>query len=170
MISLPVEELKNIRKDTHLIPVQSLTDVLNLNDEYGLTGSLVEIELELSLQEGGNFGIMLSNSFGDEYHIGYDGVNNEYFSDRIKAGNTEFSKEFAKQAHTAPRIRKDKNLKMHLFFDTASAELFADNGEVVLTDIYFPGEPFTSFQFYSNSPVEIKSGAVYSLNSIWNKE
>jgi fructan beta-fructosidase len=36
---------------------------------------------------------------------------------------------------------------MHLFFDVASCELFADDGTVVMTDIFFPNGDFSKFEF-----------------------
>jgi sucrose-6-phosphate hydrolase SacC (GH32 family) len=55
---------------------------------------------------------------------------------------------------------------MHLFFDVASCELFADGGETVLTDIYFPTKNFGRIRFESlNGAVNIKSAMLYELKS-----
>jgi len=44
--------------------------------------------------------------------------------------------------HHAPRFSNTKNVEMTVFFDKASAELFADKGWTVITDIFFPNEAF----------------------------
>jgi fructan beta-fructosidase len=59
-------------------------------------------------------------------------------------------------------------MRLHFFFDRASCELFADGGRSVMTEVFFPNEPFSGWQFYvDHGSVKIISGQVYGLRSIW---
>ena len=170
MISNPVKELESIRGKKYKIPLQDLDGTMNLNENHALSGNLFEIELDLIIDEKNIFKIVLSNDKGEEYEIGYDGTNQQFFSNRMKAGKADFSEVFANAVHIAPRIRKDSLLKLHLYIDIASAELFADNGEVVMTDIFFPENGFSNISLKSEGKVEIQSGTIYELSSVWEEK
>jgi len=118
--------------------------------------------------ESADFGVILSNADGEEYRIGFDGRTNMFYSDRRNAGDSSFSESFANRVHRAPRTSADETIEMRIFFDVASAELFADGGRVVLTDIFFPTTPFDRIAVYSrNGRAKLLDGKVTRLNAIW---
>ena len=100
-------------------------------------------QMEALLEFTGDMAVELSNKKGEVYRIGYNSKTNEYYSDRTRSGELGFSDKFAAAIHKAPGIVHDSTKTMHIFFDVASAELFADDGQTVLTDIFFPTEDFT---------------------------
>ncbi len=126
---------------------------IDLTEKLGFSPSKMEVLLEIELPENGGseFGIVLSNTRGEEYIVGFDPGKNEYFSDRTKAGSHHFSNKFAVKRHTAPRASKDKIIRLQLIFDVASCELFADNGMVAMTEIFFPTENFSQLKLYEKS-------------------
>ena len=168
MISQPVAELQSIRDKKYKIKTQTLNGNLDLNKQHNLSGNLFEIELELVMKGSDIFTVSFSNDAGENYQVGYDAGKQHFFSNRMKAGKSAFSEIFANKIHTAPRVSTEEKVKLHLFVDVASAELFADDGEVVLTDIFFPKDGFTNISLSSNSPIEITSGTIYLLNRIWS--
>ena len=97
----------------------------------------------------------LSNIKNEKYQIGYNGGTNEFFSDRQNAGKKAFSKQFAVEIHTAPRFSKNPIIEMQIFLDVASAELFADKGWTVMTDIFFPNEDFNQLDLVADGPIEL---------------
>ena len=59
-------------------------------------------------------------------------------------------------------------MKFQVFFDVASVELFADDGLVALTDIFFPNEAFNRIKLYAeDGEVQLDNGDIYELRSIW---
>jgi len=55
--------------------------------------------------------------------------------------------------------------------DVASVELFTDNGEVLMTDIFLPDEKYSQLKLYSNEvSVRLKSGKITNLKSIWEEK
>lgn len=169
----PVRELTSLRTDDgSTLDPADIQGALDLTGKPDATPAALEAVLEFELPQGTttDFGVELSNSQGERYRIGYDAAKNVFYSDRTQAGKTDFSENFVRQRHEAPRLVSDAKVRFHLFFDVASAELFADDGATVLTDIYFPSEDFSSIRLYAEKgSVRLTSGTLYSLRSIWKK-
>jgi fructan beta-fructosidase len=170
LFSLPVKELQMLRTASHKIENQEIAGEIDLTKRLEFPPAQMELTLEIELAEASpaNFGIELSNAKGEKYRIGYDAAANKFYSDRTQAGEGAFSKKFAEKIHTAPRLSTDKTLRLHLFFDVASAELFADDGATAVTDIFFPSEVFSTVKIYAEKgKVKLSKGEAYSLKSIW---
>ncbi len=75
--------------------------------------------------------------------FGYDNTNNNFFIDRRKTGNIKFSEKFANRVSLAKRTSISPNLEGKIILDKTSIELFFDNGETVMTEIFFPKSPFS---------------------------
>ena len=176
----PVKELKSLRKKSFELPKGEITEKIDLSDKLKFSPAQSEWVLEFKLPEDltpavssvdrfrGSVGIELSNAKGETYRIGYDGNKNQFFSDRTKSGDHSFSKTFAAGIHTAPRISKAGVLRIHLYFDVASAELFADDGSTVMTELYFPTEIFNQAKiFVEGEKLTLSSGSIYALSRIW---
>ena len=166
----PVRAFQILRGARYALHKTVLSTNLDLTDSLGFVPTLSELELEFDLAEGqkGKFGVELSNSTGEQYRIGFDAAANQFFSDRTKAGDASFSPDFAKQVSVAARQSKDKKLRLHLFFDAASVEMFADGGATGMTEIFFPSEDFHRMKlFIDGSPGLTVEGNVYRLNRIW---
>jgi fructan beta-fructosidase len=128
----------------------------------------IVFEVDLSGTTARDFGISLSNKQGENYRIGFNAAGNYFYSDRTKAGSHEFAANFALKKHTAPRIGDHRILKMRLFFDTASVELFADDGKTALTDIFFPTQDFNDFEIYAqDGTIRLIQLQMWKLKSIW---
>lgn len=164
--SKPVKELQELRTKATDVAAQEIAETLDLL----MRNSLAELELEFDLSKTppAEFGVRLSNSKGETVLIGYESATNRYFIDRSKSGKIDFSEDFAKERQYAPRFSTDRTLKLHLFIDVASVELFADDGLSVLTSIFFPTENFTTAQIYSKTgSIQLTGGKVYELKTIW---
>ncbi|MCB0588142.1 MAG: GH32 C-terminal domain-containing protein, partial [Phaeodactylibacter sp.] len=167
LLSQPVKELESLRGEVFSLEGQTVERELDMGGQSGVSPSQMEVILEAELPEGPetDFGIALSNSKGEKYRIGYNAAKNEFYSDRTKAGVTGFSEKFAAKIHTAPRISTERGLRLHLFFDVASCEMFADGGEVVMTEAFFPSEDFSEVKLYSSGgDVKVIEARVYPLN------
>jgi len=91
----------------------------------------------------------------------------QLFCDRTKAGKTDFSVDFPARIIANHTIR-DGVLQLSIFIDVASAEMFADNGKTVMTNIFFPNEDFNQLKVYSkNGSVKLKEGAFYAFDTIY---
>ena len=122
-------------------------------------------QMEILIEFEGDMAVELSNGKGEIYRIGFNASSNEFYSDRTSAGKADFSNEFAQRIHSAPRSSKNSTVNMQIFFDVASVELFADGGETVITDIFFPSEDFDNAELVFDG--KLIRADLYEMKSIW---
>lgn len=166
VFSQPVKELQALRGKQYRVENLVVDGEMDWTDQLGFSPATLEMELDVELPAGSKpaFGVALSNAKGETYRVGFDAANHVFFSDRTKAGPAGFSEKFAAKRHLAPRMADGKTVHLHLFFDRASCELFADDGEVVMTDIYFPTEDFTQVKLFSNGgSVQLKTALAWQM-------
>jgi len=166
----PVSELALLRDMSHRFERKVISGNEDITTAIGFPIATSEIRLEFKIEENSNadFGIELSNGMGETYGIGFDSESNSFYSDRSNAGRHDFSDKFADRVHRAPRLETGETASMHIVFDVASAELFADDGATVLTDIFFPSEPFDRIAIYSNNaPTTVNVAEINHLEGIW---
>lgn len=152
LISKPVEELEALRSDS--TPIADRQTLQNATGELVLSFDLEENQDEI-------LGFTLSNGLKEKLRIGFDPGENVFFVDRREAGKTDFSEAFAGR-HTAPRLSDSQQLRLHVYLDRASIELFADDGKTVLTEIFFPNEDFTELEILGMKYLE--NGMIYDLH------
>jgi fructan beta-fructosidase len=161
----PLKELTALRTDAQEIESGVLTEKKTLP----LTPNAAEFDLRFELLDNtADFGLELTNEQGEVYRIGYNAAKSMFYSDRREAGDHSFSDSFAGKLHTAPRTSEDRTIHFQLYLDVASAELFADEGATVMTDIFFPTGAFEQAALYvENGQVKLLESSAYSLKSIW---
>jgi fructan beta-fructosidase len=167
--SQPVRELGQLRSASVTLPPRRFEGTANLADEvrFPVATSEVELEFDLDGTTARTFGISLSNDRGETYRLDFDRDSGRFVSDRTRSGPAGFSDAFLR-AHAAPRAATGNVLRMRVFIDVASAELFADEGATVLTDTFFPSSPYTRLRLHAEGgPAVLRSGAVHQLRSIW---
>ncbi len=170
LFSQPVAELEKIRAKSFALPQTELTGVLDMSQQLGFSPAQSELILEFDLSNAScaSLGVELSNSKNEKYRIGYNRAKNQFFSDRLQSGDHSFSKKFAAAVSTAPRISTNKSLRLHLFFDVSSVELFADNGASVMTELYFPTEDFNRLQLFAEAgKVTLIKADAWQIQRIW---
>jgi len=162
LFSEPVKELAGLRKASEVIEATKNTDGLSINlaKDKKIIG---EVTLNFTIPKGAKTKVILelSNSKKEQYQIGYDAATNEFFSDRQAAGKIAFAENFASKIHKAPRFSTNSTIQLHLFFDVASTELFADKGWTVMTDIFFPTEDFTQLTLVADGEIELYESKVH---------
>ncbi len=162
--SRPVAELSAIVANSTTLPDAVITGSLDLSDKIEDYNS--QYQLKFSSDQLKDYSIILSNDLGEQLLIGYDKQSNQYFVDRSKSGKVEFEKGFGVK-HTAPRISKEQGTDITLVVDVASAELFADGGLNVMTEVFFPNKPFNKLSIRSADGLQIKNLELARLKRIW---
>ncbi|NOT46393.1 MAG: glycoside hydrolase family 32 protein [Acidobacteria bacterium] len=128
----------------------------------------ITVEIDLTKSSAGEFGIEAANAKGEKMVVGFEAAGKRFFTDRISAGDSSFSKDFIKGRHYAPRINTDSTVKLHVIFDAASVELIADDGTVAMTDTFFPSETLNDFSLVAAAGnARIVKARGWPLRSIW---
>lgn len=123
-----------------------------------------EIIFKIDALEDRNFKYKLSNDHGDELSFGYKNKDQSFYVDRTNSGKVNFSTEFAKKISSAPRISKASSLTGRILLDKTSIEIFYDNGITVMSEIFFPHQPFESLSIDSDKELTLEYLEIHELN------
>ncbi|MTB52337.1 glycoside hydrolase family 32 protein [Lewinella sp. W8] len=166
----PVSELKQLRGTPIDIPGEKLAagvHELPLSDLPEAGVFEMELLFDLVDSQAEQVYVTLSNESGDFVRLGYDRGRdkNEFFTDRRRSGKVGFEERFATELHRAPRWSNEGQLRLHVFFDRTSLEFFADQGEPVMTDIFFPESPFTKgvLEVYGDGHMRLEGGKIWPI-------
>ncbi len=157
------EPIANVQK------IRGNSKPFSLNKWPVKSGPLSEIILEADLENKKNnsFSIEFSNGNLEKLIVGYNDNDHSYFIDRTHVGNTSFSPVFAVK-EIAPRLTNSKTIRLHIFTDKSSIEVFADDGLSCMTAIYFPTADFESIRLVSeNDHFSFTKNEGYRLTTVW---
>lgn len=155
LISNPVKEInKYITKTSTKKSLKGNGSLVLVEDgKIDLTQAIVEFNLKNLKQD--NYTFTLSNKAGESLNFGINNTENYLFIDRSKAGKIDFSEKFASTISKAPLDGNQKEAIFKIIIDKTSIEIFYNNGEKVMTEIFFLTEPFTKISAFSNQGIEV---------------
>ena len=111
-------------------------------------------------------GFRVRKGGAQETLVGISRRQKSVFIDRNKAGELSYSKE-AGGRHSG-QVQQASRVKLQIFVDRSSVEIFANDGEVTLTDRIYPLEHSVGIEVYSlNGNGKIKSLSIWKLDSVW---
>ncbi len=138
----PVRELTNYRSTKFKKESIAIKGDTKIIDSKAIDLSSTEINFKISNLKNSGFSFKLTNKQGDTLAFGYNHSNKNFFVDRRKSGKTAFSEKFSDRVSMANRISINPDFIGTIILDKTSIELFFDNGETVMTEIFFPNSPF----------------------------
>ncbi|MBE2181494.1 MAG: GH32 C-terminal domain-containing protein [Chthoniobacterales bacterium] len=127
-----------------------------------------EIEAVFDLNDAaGRFGLNLCVGGRQKVVVGYDASARNVFVDRRESGDVSFNQAFPSVV-AAPLFAQSKELKLRIFVDQSSVEVFVNDGEAVLTSLIFHDSEGVGVQlFSSDGPAKLQNLKAWSLRSIW---
>ena len=168
MVQHPVEELKSLRQNAVRLGRQVIESGTTELGTQGIQGNQIEIIAEFKLMTSREFGIRVSKGEGEETIVGYDVDTQSMFVDRTRSGDVDFHPRFAGK-HVGPLPVEKGSVRLHLFVDTSSIEVFGNDGYTVITDRIFPSPDSQSIELYSKGgPTTLTSLEFWSLKSVWH--
>lgn len=160
VVTRPVEEMKNLRGQTISIKDKTIEGEKSF---LQINGDAYELELEADLKDAKRFSLALRNSETQKTVLTYDREKSALLLNRDKSG-ADLSGE--REASLA----LDNNiLKLRIFVDKSSVEIFAGSGEVVMSSRIYPDKNSTGIKFISDGKTVIKNLNFYKLKSIHTK-
>ena len=148
--TMPVSQIKNYSKNllSKDIFINKNTVLLDKNTDF----TKIVLDLKITDIKESIYSFTLQNQQGERLVFGLDNKNQNLFVDRRKSGNTTFKENFADRVSQAPLPEKYKEVTMKVLLDKTSIEIFFNNGERVMTEIFFPDAPYTEFSVSSDTP------------------
>jgi fructan beta-fructosidase len=166
--SNPVSEISKLRilSDTLSLKPQLISGVKEILSNNSLMQSELLFDFDLSKGTPDSIGLVFKNSLNEKLLLGYSTIRKLIYIERAGAGNSDFSPEF-KGITTAPYIA-GSHLKLHLFVDASSVELFVDDGRLVMTTLVFPTEKFNKLDVVcKEGNLSLSGGEFHGLKRIW---
>jgi len=168
LVQLPVKELEQLRGKP--VQLSSLELGPGNNPLSGIKGTSFELEMEFSLLSEATFGVKLRKGETEETVVSYDAKHEKLIVDRSKSGASSFEPNFA-EAFSAPVKPRDGKIKLRIFVDEMTLEVFANNGEKVVSAIMFPEPTSNGLElFVSEGKVRLENLTFYPMRSIWRDE
>lgn len=163
----PVRELQSLRGE-HRTVTSRKVDVGEspLSD---VKGQSLELIAEFEPGTATEFGLKVCVGDGEFTTIGYDVKAGELFVDRRQSGRVDFHPRFAGK-HAGPLALQNGRVRMHVFVDVGSVEVFGGHGETVITDLIFPKSDSDGVSVYAvDGNVKLRSLEAWTMNSAWEK-
>jgi len=151
----PIEELKEYRAQA-----QSLSNI-ELKGEQLLpfTGDCYELEVEFDVQQSKAFGIKLrASNQADVYtELSYDAAEQRFSLSRERSGDGEGG-----LRQTTIQLEQGK-LKLHVFVDKSSVEVFLQQGAKVMTARIYPPDDATDILLFSDGACKVEALTFWEL-------
>ena len=131
---------------------------MNLNQETkldGIHGSVGELLLDVDTKASQSFQIKLRSSAKEETILSYD--NGIFKVDRYKSG-------VGPGGMSEVQLAPSDKLKMQIFLDKSSVEVFLNDGEAVISTRIYPDESSQDIVFIPNGNLKIDNAAFYTLD------
>lgn len=109
------------------------------------------------------FGIKIGVGNNQQTVIGYKTSEEKLYVDRSDSGLDDFISLFS-QKNDGPLKNRNDNLKLHVFVDNCSVEVFANDGETVISSKIYPNPSSVEIQLFSNfGKVKVKTLDLWDL-------
>jgi fructan beta-fructosidase len=165
LVQTPIRELRELRQDDS----NSQDGLIAAGTTaLGTRGKALEIIAEFQVGTASQFGFKVrTGQQGEETLVGYDAQAGEVFVDRTNSGQSSFSNVFPGR-QTAPLPAENGRVKLHIFVDWSSVEVFGDDGQTVITDQIFPMPSSDGLALFANGGnAKLVSLHIWPLRSIW---
>ena len=168
LIQQPIAELEQLRQtEVHLEDVVLEQGARPLT-EFAPRRNTYEIDATFTIDDASaKFGLKLAANGDTSVQVGYDASTSTLFMDRTNTENSDFSRLFPKLV-TAPLAPRDGTIRLQIFVDQSSIEVFANGGEVTMTGLIFPDHGSRGIEMFSDRGRAVMSSfRAWELKSIW---
>jgi len=139
-----------------------------------LTGSVYLLRVTLDPGDAAEAGIRLRRSTAnpnetaaEETIVGVDREKGRIFVDRTHSGKTDWSPDFPARISAPLRHSQANSIRLEIVVDRNSVEVFAEDGETVLTNLIYPAASSVGLAFYSTpTPPGVGPALVRSVEFI----
>jgi sucrose-6-phosphate hydrolase SacC (GH32 family) len=163
----PLDGLQVLRdKHTHLSSRELREGEVDLTAD-GIRGTSLEVVAEFEPGDASAFGLLVRRGADEETVIAYDIDRQELYLDRTRSGDVGFSPNFP-GIHAGPLMPDGGRIRLHVFVDRTSVEVFGNDGRIVISDLIFPDPSSDGLALFTRGgTVRLVSLDVWELASIW---
>lgn len=114
----------------------------------GAAGTVQRIDVSLAPGSAKEFGLVLRGDGAKGTRVGIRPDEGQLFIDRRESGETDFHESFP-SLDTAPIQPASGSYHLTIFVDRCSVEVFAQGGQVTMTELIFPAENSTDLAVFA---------------------
>jgi fructan beta-fructosidase len=167
LVQKPVEELTRLRGRHFRLESIRIGPSGRRVADRAIDGAAYEIIAEFRPGTDETVGLKIRMSDREQTLVGYDVKSGELFVDRRRSGPDTVASSFPGR-HAAPLSLVGGTVRLHVFVDWSSVEVFGNHGERVVTDLFFPGPGSGGLELYAKQgTADLVSLDVWGLGSIW---
>ena len=159
LISTPIDVSSLVKGTTRIKPATITAGT------HALPASGRSLLIKTTLAQGtaADFGLDVRVGDGQRVRIGYDTTTGELYLDRTQAGQSDFSPIFP-AVHRAKLPLQDRELKLKIYLDSSSVEVFSADGQVSISDLVYPDPASTGIgTFADGGTAQLKSFTAQTL-------
>jgi len=163
LVQKPVPEMQTLR-DTHFRWQNEIIQP-GKNLLADLRGSSMEISAEFKITRAVDcFGFRVRVGLDEHTTTRYSVKDKTLSIDRTQSGQVDFHDSFAK-VYSADLSPIDNSIRLHIFVDSSSVEVFANDGLVTFTECIFPSEQSQGLELFTEGGnVLLHTLDIYQLN------
>lgn len=164
MIQKPIEQLQTLRYNAVEVN-RSLSVGVQKIPGFSPSENVYEVDASFSTDVSNVFGFNLCVGDGRKVTVSYDTDSHNLVIDRTHCADV-FIPKFSRMAHA--RVEPiDNQIRLHIYVDKSSVEIFTNDGKEVFTLLTYPGETQTGIELFAQkkgTKMELKG---WMLKSIW---
>jgi fructan beta-fructosidase len=167
LVQKPAREMESLRDRHFAFYGRDLSEANAWLKEQHVQGDQLELMVEFEPHSSGTEGVKVLKGDKEATIVGVDRQRGQAFVDRTQSGNVMLHQKFS-GVYDAPLPVPDGRVKLHVFVDASSVEVFVNDGERVLTSLVFPSTASRGVEFFGSATgAKITSLNVWTLKSIW---
>jgi fructan beta-fructosidase len=168
LVQSPIKELQTLRQNHVSLSGQDIAAANRALQARRICGDALEIIAELDGGKSAETGIRVRKGKDEATMIGVDWAKQEVFVDRTRSGDIAFDEKFPGRQAGPLLPAGGKRVKLHIFVDRSSVEIFVNDGATVISDAIFPSRDSQDIELYSkNGEAQIVKLEVWTLRSAW---
>ncbi len=169
LMQRPMEELRSLRGEEFQYDGISEADLNRKLADWPDRSQTFELEAIIRPGEAKQITWKLLQGENDETLAGFDVVKEQLFVDRSRCANAHFSEAFPSRS-VAPLKLSGEPLRLHMFVDRSSVEVFAQDGKIAMTNLVFPNATSIGLSLSaSGGRLENLRLSMWKLHSIWQE-
>ena len=159
----PIPEVQNLRGAQYHWDEEIIQTGNNLL--ANVRGSALEILAEFQINSRtDSFGLRVRVGTGEQTAVGYNPKEQTVFIDRTLSGTVDFHESFAR-LHSAELHPINDTVRLHIFVDSSSVEVFANDGLITFSENIFPAEGSQGLELFAEGGnIILHSLDIYQLN------
>lgn len=165
MTQTPITQLQTLRQAPVSFSRRTICGTSRI-PEFSPGKNTYEIDATFTTINPNKFGFNLCTGGGRKVVVGYDTRTSTLYIDRTNCTDASMPK-FSRMIY-APVAAENKKIRMRIFVDKSSIEVFTNTGKVVLSVLTYPDETQTSLELFSeNCNGTTLDFSAWMLNSMW---